>query len=125
MNPSIEAALLALKEKALEATRQGDSEFYRHYLAEGAIAVGPFGILDKEGIVAQMASGSTRFRSSKIEDTRVMALSSQSGLVTYKATFETSNEGGAKVSSMFVTTVYAQIDGVWQGVFYQQTPLQK
>lgn len=124
MNQSIEAALLALKEKALEATRQGDSEFYRHYLAEGAIAVGPFGILDKEGIVAQMASG-TRFRSSKIEDTRVMTLSSQSGLVTYKATFESSNEGGAKVTSMFVTTVYAQVAGVWQGVFYQQTPLQK
>ena len=120
---SIEETLLSLKEEALEATKNRDADFYNNYLADHAIAVVPFGIFTKEAIVQQMASPNSAFRSTKIEDTRVMVLSEDSGVVTYKATFESMKDG--KPFEVFVTTIYAKISGIWKGVFYQQTPIQK
>ncbi|HEX2621140.1 MAG TPA: nuclear transport factor 2 family protein [Phototrophicaceae bacterium] len=116
------AQLLALKEQALEATRRQDADFYRHYLSDDAIAVVPFGIFDKEAIVRQMSRKNSLFRSAKIDDTRVFVQSEDSGYVTYRATFEGSR--GEPTSSVFVTTLYARINGEWKGIFYQQTPLQ-
>lgn len=120
---SIEETLLSLKEQALEATKNRDANFYNNYLADNAIAVVPFGVFKKEAIVQQMASPNSVFESKRIEDTRVMVLSQESGVVTYKATFESVKDG--KAFEVFVTTIYARISGVWKGVFYQQTPIQK
>ncbi|MGE5702648.1 MAG: nuclear transport factor 2 family protein [Clostridia bacterium] len=122
---AIETILLSLKEKALEATKKGDAPFYRDYLSDDAIAVVPFGVFTKEDIVKQMSAGHSRFKSSRIEDTKAIVLTPQSGIVTYKATFEQINDGITTTSSVFVTTVYAEINGVWKGVFYQQTELQR
>lgn len=119
---TIESILLSLKDKALEATRTGDIPFYREYLDDSAIAVVPSGLLSKEDILSQMRSHS-RFKSSKIEDTRAIVLSPQSGIVTYKASFTERGDGEDRTVSMFVTTVYAKKNGVWKGVLYQQTPL--
>lgn len=116
----IKSILLSLKEQALEATKQADATFYTHYLDDSAIAIVPFGIFNKNAIVQQMGSSNSQFKSSRIEDTRVIVLTPESGIVTYKATY--TKEGGMS-SVVFVTTVYAKINGVWKGVFYQQTPM--
>ena len=116
---SIEAKLLALKDAALAATKRADGAFYRGYLADDAVAVVPAGIFDKEQVVSAMAQGSA-FRSRNVQDVRATALSPESGLVTYRATFE-GRDG--KLSEVFVTTVYERREGVWQGILYQQTPL--
>lgn len=120
---SIEETLLSLKEQALEATKNQDASFYYNYLADEAIAIVPFGIFSKDAIVQQMASPNSAFRSRKIEDTRVMVLSPDSGVVTYKATFESAQD--QSTFEVFVTTIYAKVRGEWKGVFYQQTPMQK
>ena len=112
----IESTLLSLKEDALAATQRSDGNFYRDYLADNAIAISPHGILSKDAIVQQMGSGRSSFKSSKIEDTRAIVLTEETGIVTYKATF-------GSQPPVFVTTVYAKVDGVWKGVIYQQTPL--
>jgi len=120
MDPEVkrktEKVLLGLKEAALAATQRADAEFYRNYLADDCVALVPYGVFSKEAIVKQMGSGSSSFKSSKIEDTRAIVLSEDSGLVTYKATFESQ-------PPVFVTTVYARIQGEWKGVLYQQTPI--
>jgi hypothetical protein len=118
---TIESELLALKDLALAATKNADGDFYQSYLADHAMAIVPFGVFDKKAIVDQMASGHTPFRSAKVEDTRAIALTQDSGLVTYKATYEQPGKGTLEV---FVTTVYAKVRGEWKGVFYQQTPLE-
>jgi len=43
----VEAALRALKDQALAATRDRDRDFYRAYLADDAVAVLPAGVFDK------------------------------------------------------------------------------
>lgn len=113
--------LLSLKEQAVEATKNRNGQFYRNYLADHAVAVVPFGIFDKESIVKQM-SGDSPFQSLGIEDTRVIVLTQESGIVTYKAIYKSEN-GEKKKFSVFVTTVYAKINDEWKGVFYQQTPI--
>jgi hypothetical protein len=111
----VEATLRSLKDQALAATRDRDQEFYRGYLADDAVAVLPAGVFDKTAVVAALGSPGVPFQSSKVEDTRVVTLGPDAGVVTYRATLAS--------GQVFVTTVYARRNGTWQGVLYQQTPL--
>jgi hypothetical protein len=111
----IEATLRRLKDEALAATQDRDQNFYRGYLADDAVAILPAGVFDKTAVVAALGSPHVPFQSSKIDDTQIMVLSPGAGVVTYRATLAS--------GQVFVTTVYARRDGVWQGVLYQQTPL--
>jgi hypothetical protein len=99
--------------------------FIRIILPGNAIAIVPFGVFDKAAIVKQMGSANSQFKSSKIEDTKAIVPTPESGLVTYKAIYEKQREGTNNSYSVFVTTVYAKINDEWKGVFYQQTPVQK
>lgn len=56
------------------------------------------------------------FQSTAIEDTRVLVLSPDAGVVTYRAAFAG--------WSALVSTCYRKRDGRWWGVLYQQTVLQ-
>jgi hypothetical protein len=116
----IKSILLSLKEQALEATKNTDAEFYEDYLADNAVAIVPVGVFNKKSIVEQMGSKNSFFKSSKIEDTKAMVLNPETGIVTYKATYQKPDKSEYQV---FVTTVYAKIKNNWKGVFYQQTPL--
>ena len=116
----IKSTLLSLKEQALEATKNADAKFYENYLDDNAVAIVPVGIFDKKAIVEQMSSKNSQFKSSKIEDTKAMVLTPESGIVTYKATYQKKDKSFYEV---FVTTVYAKINGTWKGIFYQQTPI--
>lgn len=111
----IEATLLGLKDQALAATRDRDQDFYRGYLADDAIAVLPAGVFDKAAVVAALGAARVPFQSSKVENTQVIVLNPDAGVVTYRAELAS--------GQVFVTTVYARRNGVWQGVLYQQTPL--
>ncbi len=118
-DPEIEAILVALKAAAIRATEKGDADFYANYLADNAIGVTPLGVFNKQQILEGMKGGKT-FKSSKIEDSRAVALGLDAGLVTYRATFEAPGEPPVE---MFVSTLYRRYHDGWKGVFYQQTPL--
>ena len=117
---NIKETLLSLKEQALEATKNSDEGFYQDYLSEDAVAIVPVGVFNKKAIVEQMGSKNSQFKSSKVEDTKAIVLTSETGIVTYKATFQKQDKSEYVV---FVTTVYAKLGNTWKGVFYQQTPL--
>jgi hypothetical protein len=114
----IEAVLLALKAAAIRANEKGDVSFYAEYLSDDAIGVTPHGVFNKQQILAALKNGS--FRSSRIEDTRALALSDDAGMVTYRAWFEAA-EGPPR--EVFVATLYRRYVDGWKGVFYQETVL--
>jgi hypothetical protein len=116
----VNSVLLSLKNQALEATKNADAKFYENYLDDNAVAIVPIGVFDKKAIVEQMSSKNSPFKSSKIEDTKAMVLTPESGIVTYKATYQKEDKSNYEV---FVTTIYAKINGSWKGIFYQQTPI--
>ena len=107
--------LLELKDQALAATRRADGGFYRGYLAEDTLAITPFGVFGKEQVVAQMSTPSSSFRSSAVTDVRAFPYTADCGLVTYRASYPRGD--------VWVSTLYLRRDGIWQGVFYQQTPV--
>ena len=117
-DPEIEAVLLALKAAAVLATEKADVGFYASYLADNAIGVTPQGIFNKQQILDGIRSGKA-FHSSKIENSRAVALGSDAGIVTYRATLE----DGASPTQVFVSTLYRHYHDGWKGVLYQQTPL--
>lgn len=117
---NVSEVLLSLKEEALEATKNADSDFYENYLDKDALAIVPAGVFDKNAIVQQMGSSQSAFRSLSVNDTKAVALSPESGFVTYKAVFEKPDKTTFEV---FVTTIYAKRDGGWKGILYQQTPV--
>lgn len=116
----VKSVLLALKEKAIVATKNADTDFYEDYLADNAVAIVPMGVFNKKAIVNQIGAVNSQFKSSRVEDTKVIVLTPESGIVTYKATFKQDNNSEFE---LFVTTVYAKINEEWKGVFYQQTPI--
>ena len=119
---NVESILLSLKEQALEATKNADAVFYENYLDDSAMAIVPGGIFNKKAIVAQMGSANSQFKSVDVNDTRAIVLTPESGIVTYRATYEKEDKTQFEV---FVTTVYAKTNGRWKGFFYQQTPILK
>ena len=116
----VKSILLSLKDQALEATKNADATFYENYLHDSAVAIVPIGVFDKKAIVQQMGSANSPFKSVGINDTRAIVLTPESCIVTYKATYEKEDKTTFEV---FVSTVYAKINGNWKGVFYQQTPI--
>jgi len=118
----VESILLSLKEQALEATKNADAVFYENYLDDSAMAIVPHGIFDKKTIVTQMGSANSQFKSVAVNDTKAIVLTPESGIVTYRATYEKEDKTQFEV---FVTTIYARTNGRWKGFFYQQTPILK
>ena len=115
----IEAILMALKSAAIQATQKGDVGFHASYLADHAIGVTPAGVFNKQQILEGIKNG-TAFRSSRIENSRAVALGTDAGMVTYRATFEAPGKPSAE---MFVSMLYRKYHDGWKGVLYQQTPL--
>jgi hypothetical protein len=113
--------LIRLKNEALAATRRADGGFYAVYLADDAVAITPYGVFDKEAVVAQMGSTASSFMSESVDDVRAVELSPTSGVVSYRARYAA--RGELPATSVYVTTVYRLDPQGWKGVLYQQTPV--
>jgi hypothetical protein len=118
----IGSLLLSLKEKALDASRRGNEDFYRTYLAENSINVIQSGIFNKEGFIKKLSSGDPSLLEPQTDDTHVFILNNGYGVVTYKAAFKKSGEEKSSMNFL-ITTIYSNINGCWQIIFYQQTPI--
>jgi hypothetical protein len=117
----IGSLLLSLKDKALDAAQRGDEDFYRKHLAENSINIIQSGIFNKEGFIKKLTAGNSPNLKILTDDTQVFLLNNGSGVITYKAASETSGENLS--ASFLITTIYSNINGRWQIIFYQQTPI--
>lgn len=108
-----------------EANRRGDGEFYRAHLADEAVAVSSYGVLDREAIVREIAENRIPFTSTRLEHPQVILLTDRSALVTYKAHIEAVREGQPFAFSVYATTVWKRVGRDWLAVLHQQTPVQQ
>jgi len=119
----IGSILLSLKDKALDATKQGDEDFYRTYLAEKSISIIQSRIFNKEGFIKQISSHKFPFLTPQEDKTQLFILNDENGVVTYKATLETKEVEEGSFITFLITAIYSKINGCWQNIFYQQTPI--
>jgi hypothetical protein len=112
LDPSIPIALLALEQRLLQpALRQAPSEL-AVLLADGFVEIGASGtIFDKAQVIRALATESPR--SFEFEDFRVVEVTADVMLATYRAT------SGQRTSLR--SSLWRRDGGTWQLVFHQGT----
>jgi len=122
---ALENILLGLINKAWDANIREDAGFYQNFLADDALGINNFGIVDKNTLVKLMNQHSgIPFESVKMEDPRVIILTSECALVAYKATIVANRNGEKFTFSDYVTTVFVLRNGEWKGALQQHSRIQ-
>lgn len=112
---------LALEEedgwKALSTT--GGAAYYREHVTDDGIMVFPDMVLSNDACIAAIERATPRawFR---IEEPRVMRLTEDSAVVTYRASAQ---RDAQPQDTALMSSVYVRRDGAWKLAFRQQTPL--
>lgn len=120
----IEKTLIELEEKNWQANVNEDLSYFLEHTTDNMLAVAPFGIFDKHAIAAQIEKKQgAPFKSARIEDPRVMVLTNESALVTYKIMIEAIFQGKDIVLQRYSTSVYVKRNGDWKVSFSQQTDI--
>ena len=117
---TLEQTLVDLERAGWEAlTKLGEgTRFYGEHLAENAIMVFGFGVLDRAQALEAMGAAPpwSWFR---IEEPRVVELGADAAALTYLATAE--REGEEEFTGR-TTSVYVRNGGLWKLALHQQTP---
>jgi hypothetical protein len=112
--------LVALEEQGWQALAQGTgADFYQRNLANQALMVFPFGVLTREQSV-EAIKAAPPWASFRIEDPRIVQLTADSAVLTYRATAQ---RAGQEPYSALMTTVFVREVGAWKTAFHQQTPV--
>ncbi|KAB8316713.1 nuclear transport factor 2 family protein [Tolypothrix campylonemoides VB511288] len=116
----LKETLMGLEEQFWEASSAANVGLIGGYLTDDALAVGNFGVLNKETTIA-VNSEQPPFSFWRIDDTpQILQLMTDSAVVIYKATAQ--REGGEPFTVM-ISSTYVNRDGSWKLAFHHQTPL--
>jgi len=107
--------LLDVEKQAWKAVDVRDVEFYSDYLAPEALVVSPWGVLDRDGILRDIAENPNELPVYSISGPRVMPIGEECGVLVYTVSL-----GG---QTLLVSTVYTRSGGRWQAAFHQRTPV--
>ena len=117
---SIEAHLQALEEELLQPAVRKTASRVDALLADDFLEFGSAGrVFDKHAIIETLRSESPTRRS--LTDFRAMILAQEIVLTTYRAT--TYSASGEQPLHSLRSSVWRLLDGRWQMVFHQGTPL--
>jgi hypothetical protein len=117
---SLEESLVDLEQEGWEALSRGTgADFYRKYLTDNAVMVFPGMVLTREQSLEAMETAPP-WKSFQIEEPRMVQLTGDSALVTYRATAQ---REGEETYSALMSSVYVNDGGTWRMAFHQQTPL--
>jgi len=121
---SIERELVELSERAWEANRNGDAEFYDRLLTEAPLSVSQWGIVDdREAILKGFAENRNPYTRTDLSDHRVIVLSDGSAAHTVTVEIDVLVGGTDKQTMrVFATTVLIRRDGEWRAALFQISP---
>ncbi|MGH9032172.1 MAG: DUF4440 domain-containing protein [Acidimicrobiia bacterium] len=116
----LERTLLALEQdgwRALSSDR--GARYFREALTEHPLLVFPGTVLSKDRALEEIAAAPP-WAEFRIEEPRVVRLTEQSAVLTYRATAR--REDGPEYHAL-MSSVYVASGGSWRMAFHQQTPL--
>lgn len=113
-------AVLALETAVWQTLVDGDAEADARLLADDFVGVTPTGVDGREAHVGRLADGPT-VRRFELSDPRLLIVTDEAVLLTYRATYERV-EPGAQAESMFVSSLWCRRGDRWVNVFSQDTP---
>lgn len=113
--------LMTHERRFWEASSAGDSEKVRDCMTDDALAVGFFGVLNKDA-TAKAAEGQRPFEFWRIdEEPKLLQLTTSCAAVIYQATAK--REGGEPFTAT-MTSIYVWLDGEWKLALYHQTQME-
>jgi uncharacterized protein (TIGR02246 family) len=118
-----EKELLAAEEELWRANRAGDGAFYDTNLRDDALVVSKYGVAGKKEIVPVIQANRNPYVSTELSGQRVLAITDDSALVTYKADVTALVEGKEVSFAVLATSVYVKEGDRWRTVFHQQSAL--
>jgi hypothetical protein len=120
---NIEQTLLSLEDEMWRANREGDGSFYERVVRDDALVVSRYGVATKAEIVPGIAKNENPYIRTELSDQKVVRITADSALVTYKAAVTALVNGSETAFQVLATSVYARADDEWRNVFHQQTAL--
>ena len=115
--------ILELEEAMWAANRAGDASFYDRVMRDDALAVSSYGVLDRASIVTGIGENRNPYLRSTISEPKVIELTADSVLVTYRADVDAVRDGQPLPLHVLATSVYTRQDGGWRSAFHQQSLL--
>ncbi|NUR85681.1 MAG: nuclear transport factor 2 family protein [Nonomuraea sp.] len=115
----LEKELLALEQRMLDADSAYDEAFFEEYCADDFTAMGSYGVVPREQVLAMYKSGSANpDRRSRVDDAVVKPLGDDGAVVAYTLTSTT----GDDTTQWYASTVYRRTPEGWRVVVLHQTP---
>jgi ketosteroid isomerase-like protein len=120
---AMEEQVLAKEREGLEALKAGDVQHFADITAEDAIFVDPQGPATKAEVLSHV-NGFT-LTGYTITDVKFVAVSANSGLISYKCAETGNSHGHDFAAQVYVSSIWIQRGGKWLCLFSQETPLPK
>jgi hypothetical protein len=120
---SFEQSLVAREIELIEAIKQQDRAALKELLGGQAFAVTTDGGRQTEPELQRSLEKCT-ISSYRMEDVRCVPIGPDVGILTYQYTWAGAYDGQVvPAKTVFATSTWAQRDGEWKSVFYQETPI--
>ena len=116
-------AVVAQERAGLDALKVGDVKAFADSTAEDAIFVDSSGIASKAQVVANV--GGFRLTDYTMSDIHFLALSKDSGLISYRMVESGTSHGHDFTAKVLVSSVWTKRGGKWLCTFSQETPVPK
>jgi hypothetical protein len=124
-NKALEEKVVALERQTWEAIKKKDWEALSSLLAEDLRVVSDTGVAEKSEVIEELKTNYT-LMDYTLQEVRVVELSSEAALITYKAVQNVSHKGqGWKSQAAYHSSIWVKRDGKWQSVLHQITPVKQ
>jgi hypothetical protein len=121
----LKSTLVELEKKSWEAWKNHDAKFFQQFLSDDHVEVGFGGVTNKATVVNGVASPVCVVKSYAINKFELVRFDANTALLTYHAEQDTTCNGQAVPSPVWVSSLYLKRHGRWMNALYQQSQTRK
>jgi hypothetical protein len=126
-SPSLPVALAGQIEgqerNGLDALKRGDLTVFANSTADGAIFIDPHGLASKAEVMKNVSG--FKLIDFSMDAVKVIPVSSDTGLIAYTLTEKGTSHGHDFAAKVYVSSLWANRNGVWLCLFSQETSARK
>jgi hypothetical protein len=124
-NSALKETLIDLEKQSWEAWKKRDGKFFQEFLSDDHVEVGFNGTATKPQIVAFVAGPICTVKSYSVDRFNLTVFDAKTALLTYHAAQDTTCNGAAVLSPVWVSSLFIKRGNRWLNSFYQQTQTSK
>ncbi|MBV9927870.1 MAG: SgcJ/EcaC family oxidoreductase [Acidobacteria bacterium] len=119
---SAEAEIVALEQRAFEAWKHKDRQFFAEHMAEDGQYIDQDGVGGKAQYVRAIIDNDCAIKAYALDKTKVTMLNSGAALLTYRYTYDIVCGGKPESGTLWSSTAYVRRGGRWLIAFHQEIP---